>query len=539
MFTVSADEVNDQRQAMNFVLTPGSPAGLEWCRAICERISRNPDKMRRLNLEAAKPGGGEAGVHDFGEVWRRFVEHQVESELSDFAQAFTDEARMMASLSDLAVTTAFDSFLWFEYRNIHQLAAKGLRSREEGADYASKGVRLGRLLSLKQLFLNSISRLRNPHNVAYWFERVVLLGSRRDLVFNAYHEAVRTIDPKLAEGGSLSHLWIHFAGFCEIHKQVDTARMIFADAARVHYATVDQLAEVWIASIQLELRLNNPGMALQLCCSALSAPSPEFTSQTQEGEVKTYLHESHELWHLYIELQRGYGTPESVEGAVCHAYDALGRNAQVAFNSAFLFEKLDRPFEASRCYGRAILMSQWPEAYNIWYTFMTKFVARFGSSSVGATGELLLLCLQKCKHEYTRAAILAQFEVACGQPQNAAAIGAATAELPETSAVPDSGSDASSIIDVETEDPLSDTGVIEVADLTGEELAGDGGSLDSSRDEEEVVGELSSGDEGPASQLSLDDAPVPLEGSWRPWGEVRQRGTKRARGECTTCTDES
>jgi pre-mRNA-splicing factor SYF1 len=79
-----------------------------------------------------------------------------------------------------------------------------------------------------------------------------------------YVEAVKTVDPALAVG-KVGGLWLALARFYEQHDDVDNARTILRKATEVPYRTVDELANVWCAWGEMEMRLEAYDKALQVC----------------------------------------------------------------------------------------------------------------------------------------------------------------------------------------------------------------------------------------------------------------------------------
>lgn len=129
---------------------------------------------------------------------------------------------------------------------------------------------------------------QNPHNVGEWHKRVELNKETPSEVITTFMNAVKTIDPKKTSNGRFSSIWIAFAHFYDQHGQLDDvssswkiyfklvgiifirkiftffismnyfrfcqARIIFERALEVNYAKVEELADVWCAYAELELK---------------------------------------------------------------------------------------------------------------------------------------------------------------------------------------------------------------------------------------------------------------------------------------------
>ena len=90
------------------------------------------------------------------------------------------------------------------------------------------------LIERRPLLLNSVLLRQNPHNVSEWLKRVELLAGNPHEIISTYTEAVQTVDPKQAVG-KLQLLWINFAKFYEMNKQLADARIIFEKATHVAF----------------------------------------------------------------------------------------------------------------------------------------------------------------------------------------------------------------------------------------------------------------------------------------------------------------
>lgn len=113
--------------------------------------------------------------------------------------------------------------------------------------------------------------------------RFVLIGhcSWIQLIFSSqvndtYRMATESINPRKATG-SLHQLFISWAKFYEqppeaVEPDVQSAREVLEKATTVPFKRVDDLAEVWIAWSEMEVRLENYDDARQVLSRATQVP---------------------------------------------------------------------------------------------------------------------------------------------------------------------------------------------------------------------------------------------------------------------------
>merc|ERR1719206_1510241 len=253
----------------------------------------------------------------------------------------------------------------------------------------------------RPLLLNSVLLRQNPHNVPEWQKRVDLLeGKPRDVV-NTFTEAVQTIDPKQAIG-KLSSLWVNFAKFYEKNKQPDDARVIFEKATHVAYIKVEELANVWCQWVEMELRHNKWQEALKLLQRA-TAPPPRKVSYHDQGEtVQMRLHKSLKVWSLYADLEESFGTFKSTKAVYDRILDLKIATPQIIINYGLFLKENNYFEEAFKAYEKGISLFKWPNVYDIWNTYLSEFLARYGGSKLERTRDLFEQCLDGCPEKFAK-----------------------------------------------------------------------------------------------------------------------------------------
>ncbi|KAI3995305.1 hypothetical protein MKX01_032107 [Papaver californicum] len=250
--------------------------------------------------------------------------------------------------------------------------------------------RLEHLMDRRPELANSVLLRQNPHNVEQWHRRVKLFEGNPTKQILTFTEAVRTVDPMKAVGKPHT-LWISFAKLYVEHNDIANARVIFDKAVQVNYKTVDNLASIWCEWAEMELKHKNLEGARELMRRATAEPSVEVKRRVAaDGNepVQMKLHKSVRLWTLYVDLEEGLGTLESTRAVYERILDLKIATPQIIINYASLLEE-HRYFEdAFKVYERGVKIFKYPHVKDIWVTYLSKFVKRYGKSKLERAREL-------------------------------------------------------------------------------------------------------------------------------------------------------
>src|SRR5947209_2379125 len=63
-------------------------------------------------------------------------------------------------------------------------------------------------------------------------------------------------------------------------------------------------------------------------------------------------------------------------------------------------------FLVSQAYEKGIAIFKWPNVYDIWNTYLTKFLKRFGGTKLERARDLFEQCLENCPEKYAKALYL-------------------------------------------------------------------------------------------------------------------------------------
>ena len=108
---------------------------------------------------------------------------------------------------------------------------------------------------------------------------------------------------------------------------------------------------------------------------------------------------------------------------------------QIIINYGSFLEEHNYFEEAFRAYEKGIALFKWPNVYDIWNTYLTKFLKRFGGSKLERARDLFEQCLENCPPKYAKTLYLlyAKLEEEYGMARHAMAVyeKATSAVLPE------------------------------------------------------------------------------------------------------------
>ncbi|PVD22082.1 hypothetical protein C0Q70_17885 [Pomacea canaliculata] len=426
-----ADVINDE----NFVSKEGKSKHQLW-NELCKLIAENPSKVTSLNIEPIIRQGLKRYTDQIGVLWNSLADYYIRGGHFERARDIFEEAiETVITVRDF--TQVFDACAQFE-KNI--IAAKMESMEESGAseeDDLELELRLARLEALmdrRPLLLNSVLLRQNPHNVHEWHKRVKLFEGKPQEIINTYTEAVQTVDPKQASGKPHT-LWVEFAKFYENADQIEDARLIFSKAVLVEYKHVDDLASVWCEWAEMELRHENDQEALKLMQKATTPPPRKVAYHDETEAVQARVHKSLKVWSLYADLEESFGTFKSCKAVYDRILDLRIATPQIIINYGMFLEENNYYEDAFRAYERGIALFKWPNVFDIWNTYLTKFINRYGGSKLERARDLFEQCLDACPEKFAKAVYLlyAKLEEEHGLARHAMAVydRATRAVLPE------------------------------------------------------------------------------------------------------------
>ncbi|XP_065332050.1 pre-mRNA-splicing factor syf1 homolog [Cloeon dipterum] len=420
----------------NFVSKHGKSNHQLW-NELCELISKNPHKVKSLNVDAIIRGGLRRYSDQLGSLWQSLADYYIRSGLFERARDVYEEAiQTVTTVRDF--TQVFDAYAQFEElsltKRMEEVAENTSPSEEDDIELDLRMARFEHLMARRLLLLNSVLLRQNPHNVHEWHKRVVLLEGKPHEIINTYTEAVQTVDPKQAVG-KLHSLWIAFAKFYDSNGQLEDARLVFEKGTLVAYLKVDDLASVWCAWAEMELQHDNYEAALKLMHRATVPPPRKVAYHDDTETVQNRLYKSLKIWSMFADLEESFGTFKACKSVYDRILDLKIATPQIVINYGVFLEEHKYYEEAFRAYEKGIALFKWPNVFDIWNTYLTKFLKRYGGTKLERARDLFEQCLEHCPNKFSKTLYLlyAKLEEEHGLARHAMAVyeRATQAVLPE------------------------------------------------------------------------------------------------------------
>lgn len=442
-YLINADRLDEAAQQLanivddeNFVSKHGKSNHQLW-NELCELISKNPDQVQSLNVDAIIRGGLRRYTDQLGHLWNSLADYYVRSGLFDRARDIYEEAiQTVTTVRDF--TQIFDAYAQFEElslsKRMEDVANSTEPSEETDVDIELRLSRFEYLMERRLLLLNSVLLRQNPHNVPEWHKRVQLYEGKPHDIINTYTEAVQTVQPKLAVG-KLHTIWVEFAKFYEKNDQSDDARVVFEKATQIEYVKVDDLATVWCEWAEFEIRQDSYDNALKLMHRATAMPKRKVAYHDESETVQSRLYKSLKIWSMYADLEESFGTFKTCKAVYDRIIDLKICTPQIIINYAMFLEENNYFEEAFRAYEKGISLFKWPNVFDIWNTYLTKFLKRYGGDKLERARDLFEQCLEDCPPDLAKCFYLlyAKLEEEHGLARHAMAVyeRATTAVKPE------------------------------------------------------------------------------------------------------------
>ncbi|KAI9006176.1 hypothetical protein BC832DRAFT_556303 [Gaertneriomyces semiglobifer] len=384
-------------------------------------ITLNADRLIRTGIARF--------TDQVGRLWNALAKYYMLQSQFDVARDIYEEA--LAS-----VTTVRDFSLLFDaYAAMEEMIlTRTMQQVQDGTttydeiDIDLRLKRFEKLMERRPVLVNDVWLRQNPQNVVEWENRVQIFKDREDRksVLETYHKATTVIHPKRAVG-KFHQLWIHYAQYYESLNEIDSARGVFDKAVCVNFKKVDELAEVWCAYADFELRCESYEAAVEVMGRATTPPrgnvafhnSIRYGDETKDVQLRVF--KSLKLWSHYVDLEEALGSLESTRAVYDRILELKIATPQTIMNYA-LFLETHRFFEESyKVYERGVEVFGYPLAFEIWNVYLTKFVQRYKGEKVERTRDLFEHALLNCPAKFAKSLYLmyAKYEEDYGMTRHA------------------------------------------------------------------------------------------------------------------------
>ena len=396
----------------HYVSPSGQSSHQLWMR-LCDICSLHPQAVAdKLPVEQIIRSGIARFSDEVGRLWSRLADFYIRLGQFERARDVYEEAiNSVSTVRDF--TIIFDAYVKVE----ETVLTTKIRFLEEGGDVDEDvDLRLSfieHLMDNRPILLNSVMLRQNPNNVYEWHKRIKLIKemSKSDekdqrSVITTYVEALRTIDPSVCIG-KISSLWLSLARLYEKQKDLPNARITFQKATEVKYKSVDELANVWCAWGEMEMRYNHFQEALSVMRqsvveplltnarrkerAALQGKGDEYKateSNIDGGDVKDKLHRNVKVWSLLLDLEESLGSSASIRSAYDKVMELKAATVQMCLNYSCYLEEHDYFEDSFQVLERSLSLFVYPQLKAVWLVYLDKFEHRYGRHRVDRLRDL-------------------------------------------------------------------------------------------------------------------------------------------------------
>lgn len=365
---------------------------------LCEIISLYPDQLENsMNVEEILRSGMKRFTDEVGRLWCSLATYHIRLGMFESARNIYEEGiQTVLTVRDFSMI--YDAYVQF----LEAMTTAEMRLADEEVEKPdssdSERSQVDRLLQIyeqvadrRPLLLNSVLLRQNPHNVREWEKRVAFYAEKAPLkAIQTYAEAVKTITPRKAKG-KLHGLWIQFAYFYDQHGRLEDARTIFSKATEVAYRSDEELAAIYNAWVELELRHECFDEALELARSACTmVEDPKVVLRKRSTITAQHrLHTNVSIWKLRLDLEESLGDYKSTREAYEKAFELRIITAQMIINYAAYLEEHKYFEDSFRAFERGLdIFTKFPHARELWDTYLTKFVNRYKETKLERARDL-------------------------------------------------------------------------------------------------------------------------------------------------------
>ena len=245
---------------------------------------------------------------------------------------------------------------------------------------------------------------QNPHNVKEWHARAALVADDPPEAIACYGDAVKTVDPARATG-KVESLWIAFARYYEDRGDLANARVVFDKARAADFRGADDLAAVYCAWAEMELRGGHHDAALDVARRACVEP-PALARRRRGGgggaaAAADRVHRNPKVWALYLDLEESLGTLEEARAAYDRCLELKVSTPAIVLNYARMLDDAGYHEASFGAYERGVALFRWPHVRELWSAYLGAFVARFGGAKLERARDLFEQALDGCPPEET------------------------------------------------------------------------------------------------------------------------------------------
>ncbi|KAL4468852.1 hypothetical protein ABPG72_008779 [Tetrahymena utriculariae] len=342
---------------------------------LCNLVIEHPE-INSVDKELVIRDGIKRYTDEVGNLWVKLADYH--TRIGDFdkaRQVFEEALTKIQTSRDFGII--FNAYTKLEEELVNVLAMQENEDQEMNEEYEleldAQVERLEKLLDRRKILHNDCLLRQNKNSVKDWISRINIFKEKAEEdpipLQKAFGEAVKEIEPENAENGSLVEIWNMFAQFYVEYDDLANANQTYFKATQIHYKTVDEQTLIWKYWVETLLLKGFYKDAIMVIKQAL------FGKRSAEIDKKT--HHNVQLWELYIDLENNFGTFETQRIAYGKMMDLKVITPFVLLNYAQLLEEHHYYEDSFKVYEAGLQIFTFPSLYEIWLTYLTKFIDRY------------------------------------------------------------------------------------------------------------------------------------------------------------------
>lgn len=137
--------------------------------------------------------------------------------------------------------------------------------------------------------------------------------------------------------------------------------------------------------------------------TATTPPTGVKVSYADEtATVQARLYKSLKLWSFYADLEESFGTFKTCKAVYDRIIDLKIATPQIIMNYALFLEENQYFEESFKSYEKGISLFKWPHVYDLWNTYLSKFLDRYGGEKIERARDLFEQCIDTVPPKYAK-----------------------------------------------------------------------------------------------------------------------------------------
>jgi len=389
-----------------FVSLEGKTRHEMWLE-LCELVSEHAPAIKSIDVEHVLKTGIRRFADDTGRLWNWLANYYVA--LGQYERArdvYEDGLGSISTVKDFSLI--FAAYTEFEETIVEKIsdaiddktltAAEKAKLEEQNEFHLC---RLAHIIDRRAEILSRVKLRMNPNNSYEWLNRARLFEKlgQSEKVLQTYAEATKTIEPENVLG-PLSKIWMKFSEFYEKNGEMEMARTVLMRGLEAPASKMDDIASLWCELVEFSLRRGDKDKALGTIRDAVHRP--KIVDRENLKSFQNQLWKSQRLWSLALDVEENFGTLETLKAIFDRMCDLKVISTQQLLNYAQVLESKNY-FEASfAVYETGIDLLAWPQLYNVWLIYLSKFCSRYEGTKLERSRELFERALSNVPAEYAK-----------------------------------------------------------------------------------------------------------------------------------------